>query len=326
MAGNDSESGGSIRTVAIAFGVNFLVAAAKTVAAIMTSSASMIAEAAHSWADTGNEVFLLFAERLSARESTKKHPLGFGKEAYVWSMFAAMGLFTAGAVVSVMHGISQLGSDEPSTEYFVAYIVLGVSLILESISFTQAFRQAHAIAVERGRGTIEHVMASSNPTRRAVFAEDAAALIGIGIAFLGVLLHEVTGLAIFDAAGSILIGILLAVVAIILIQRNRRFLVGQSPPKDVEESVIAELLSHEEVDRVTYLHLEFVGPGSLFMVAAIDLEGNRSESEMALALRRVEQKIEEHPAIAEAVLTLSAADDPSLKGGPLLEESERGLL
>ncbi len=127
---------GSLRTVIIAFGANFVVAVAKTIAAILTGSASMVAESAHSWADTGNEIFLLLAERRSVRPRDSAHPVGYGREAYVWTLIAAFGLFTAGAVFSIMHGFSELTSTRTAGDFAVAYVVLAVSFVFEGISFT----------------------------------------------------------------------------------------------------------------------------------------------------------------------------------------------
>jgi cation diffusion facilitator family transporter len=150
---------GSMTTVVIAFGANLLVAIAKTVASLMTGSASMVAEAAHSWADTGNEVFLLVAERRGSKVRDADHPLGYGRETYIWSMFAAFGLFTAGAIVSIYHGISELTSQEPPRDLLVGYLVLAFSAVLEGTSFLQAFRQA------RGAGCRCCATSCSRPTR-----------------------------------------------------------------------------------------------------------------------------------------------------------------
>ena len=136
----------SLTTVLVAFAANFLVAVAKSVAAAVTGSASLLAEAAHSWADTGNEVFLLIAYGRSRRPPDRAHPLGYGREAYVWSLLAALGLFVAGAAVSVAHGVQELLHPGPATDYVVGYVVLAVSFVLEGISFLRSARQARSAA------------------------------------------------------------------------------------------------------------------------------------------------------------------------------------
>lgn len=319
----------SLLTVVIAFAANLLVALAKTFASLLTGSASMVAEAAHSWADTGNEVFLLIAERRGAKQRDADHPLGYGRETYIWSMFAAFGLFTAGAIVSIYHGISELTSDEPPRDVLIGYIVLAVSACLEGTSFLQAFRQAHGAATRRRVPILRHVLQSSNPTLRAVFAEDSAALVGLVLAFLGLLLHQLTGSAVWDALGSIAVGVLLGVVAVVLIDRNRRFLIGESTSPELEDAVLAEILRKPEVERVTYLHLEFVGPSRVYLVAAIDMAGNEREEQVALRLRAVEEQLESSPYIEEAVLTLSQPGDASLvpdNDGDVPEIVEDGTL
>lgn len=302
-------------TVIIAFLVNLLVAVAKTIAALLTGSASMIAESAHSWADTGNQVFLLIAEKKAKKKRDEAHPMGYGREAYVWSMFAAFGLFTAGAVVSIMHGVQQIFEPEPAGDFGVAYAVLAVAFVLEGVSFTQAFRQARKAARDLDRNTLEQVLKSSDPTMRAVFAEDSAALIGLVIAFGGIFLHQVTGSPLPDAAGSILVGLLLGVIAVVLIDRNRRFLVGQGVGPDIEESMALRVLDHADIERITYLHVEFVGPRKLYVVAAVDMKGDRPEREVAVALRRIERDLEDHETVEEAVLTLATPEEPTLTFG-----------
>jgi cation diffusion facilitator family transporter len=308
-----TKSSGTLLTVIIAFAANALIAAAKSVAAVVTGSASMTAEAAHSWADAGNQVFLFLAERRSARPRDESHPMGYGREAYVWSMFAAFGLFTAGAVVSIMHGIQEIIEPEPASDFAVAYVVLALAFVLEGISFIQAFRQTRKAARELERRTLEQVLISSDPTLRAVFAEDAAALIGLVVAFAGVLLHQITGSALPDAVGSIVVGVLLAVVAVVLIDRNRRFLVGQGVTPDIERSMALRLLEHQDIARLTYLHLEYVGPRKLYVVAAVDLQGDHPEHEVAVALRRIERQLEDHETVEEAVLTLATPDEARLE-------------
>jgi cation diffusion facilitator family transporter len=289
-----------------------LIALAKSVAAIVTGSASILAEAAHSWADAGNEVFLLIANRRAHKPADELHPLGHGREAYVWSLFAALGLFVAGAAVSITHGIQELITPEPAGHYVIGYVVLAVSFLLEGLSFLQSTRQAKAEARTMQRDLIEHVLATSDPTLRAVFVEDAAALGGLVIAAAGLLAHQLTGSSIPDAIGSILVGVLLAWVALLLINRNRRFLVGQEADPKVREATLQAILAAPEVARVTYLRLEIVGPRMISVIGDVDLTGDDSESHVAVRLRALEAKISASPAVAGAVLSLSAPDEPSL--------------
>ena len=302
----------SLLTVLIAFLANLLIAIAKSIAAAITSSASMLAEAAHSWADAGNEIFLLVADRRSDREPDSRHPMGFGREAYVWSMFAAFGLFTAGAVVSIWRGIQKLIEPGEASNFLVAYVVLAIAFVLEGVSFLRAMTQSRRMAAARDQGITNFVLNTSDPTLRAVFAEDAAALVGITIAVIGIGLHQATGSPTPDAIGSILVGLLLAVIAVFLIDRNRRFLVGEVVRPEIRQQVLGALLEHPDIDRITYLHLEYVGPGRLYLVAAVDMTGDDVEPSLAIRLRRVERELEQQDHIEEAVLTLATPDELSI--------------
>jgi cation diffusion facilitator family transporter len=302
----------SLTTVLIAFAANLLVAVAKTVAAVVTGSASLLAEAAHSWADTGNEVFLVVADRRSRRPRDRRHPFGHGREAYVWSLLAALGLFVAGAAVSVTHGVQELIHPEPATDFVLGYAVLAFSFVLEGISFLRSLRQARPTAEFLERDLIGGVLATSDPTLRAVFAEDAAALIGLVIAAAALGAHQATGSSTPDAIGSILVGLLLAAVATVLINRNRQFLIGEEASPNVRAATIEALLAEPEVARVTYLRLEIVGPRLVSVIGDVDLTGDDTESNLAVRLRALEAKIDASPAVAGVVLSLSAPDEPSL--------------
>lgn len=299
-------------TVVLAFLANILVAIAKTIAAVITSSASMVAEAAHSWADAGNEVFLLIADRRGAKTKDARHPLGYGRNAFVWSLIAAFGIFTAGSIVSIMHGIQELSDTGPVESPVVAYAVLGIAFVLEGASFTQAMIRSRRLARQRGSSTWDFVLETSDTTLRAVFFEDSAALIGLVLAGGSILLHQLTGVAAWDAIGSILVGVLLGVVAVILIGRNIAFLVGSSVSSTLRSRVGTALLEMDEIERVTYLHIEYVGPNRLFLVAEVDLAGDAREHDVACRLREVEQRIEAYDAVETVVLSLSVDDEPSL--------------
>jgi cation diffusion facilitator family transporter len=311
-AGSPAPHGESTLTVVVALAANALIAVAKTVAAVLTGAASMLAEAAHSWADTGNEVLLLVAQRRAAKPADATHPLGHGREVYVWSMFAAIGLFAVGAGVSITHGVQELLHPEPAESFGVAYVVLGVAFLLEGTSFLQAWRQARRAAARRDQDLWDHVLATSDPTVRAVFFEDAAALIGIVIAATGIGLHQATGSAVPDAVGSILVGVLLGVVAVLLIDRNRRFLVGEVADPAIRSAAVRALLDLPEVARVTELRLEVVGARQLYLTGAVDLAGNPAEDAAAHVLAAVERRITAVPGIVGAVLSLSEPEEPAL--------------
>ena len=302
----------SLFTVLVALTANGLLALAKSVAAGITGSASMVAEAAHSWADTGNEVFLVIAERQGNRPRDAEHPRGYGRATYIWSLVAAFGLFTAGAVVSVWHGISELTAETEETSFLVNYVVLGIAFVLEGTSFLQATRQVHGAARRFGLHPLRFVAQTSNPTLRAVFFEDFSALLGILLAGSGIALHQLTGNKVWDAVGSISVGVLLAFVAVFLMSRNMDYLLGQGLSPELRSRVLEQLLEHPAIDRITYLHVEYVGPQRLFVVAAVDLTGDDSESHLAVRLNKVEADIEKDPLVEDAVLTLALPDAPSL--------------
>jgi len=309
---NGSES---LFTVLVALCANLLIAIAKSIVAFITGSASMVAEAAHSWADAGNEVFLVLAERRAKRPKDAAHPYGHGREAYVWSMFAAFGLFSAGAVVSIWHGIQswrEAGGGEAEVDYRWAYGVLALAFVLEGVSFLQARRQTRAQAGRLGLKALPFILRTSNPTLRAVYFEDAAALLGIILATIGIALHQVTGDARWDAVGSIAVGLLLLSIAVFLIQRNRDFLVGQAVSPELRQRALQDLLDRKEVERLTFLHLEFVGPGRILLIAAVDLVGDDTEANLAERMHRLSDSIRDHDQVEDAIITLARPGDKSL--------------
>ena len=308
----EDAGGDSLLTVIVALVANGLLALAKSVVAVITGSAAMVAEAAHSWSDTGNEVFLLVAERRGSKPRDAAHPRGYGRATYIWSLVAAFGLFSAGAVVSVWHGVTSLFETEREVSYVANYVVLGIAFVLEGISFLQASRQVRGAAQKFGAHPLRYVSRTSNPTLRAVFFEDFSALLGLVIAGAGIGLHQLTGRHEYDAIASILIGVLLACVAVFLMWRNMEYLLGEAQGPEVRREVLGKLLAHPDIDHITYLHLEFVGPQKLFVVAAVDLTGDDAEGHLALRFRRLESEIEEDPMIEDAILTLAPPDEPAL--------------
>lgn len=305
MTDTTSAPSGNSLTVILAFGANFLIAIAKSIVAAFTGSAAMVAEAAHSWADTGNEVFLIVGERRSSRAADPSHPLGYGRLAYVWSMFAAFGLFAVGSAVSIWHGIQSLGAPEEETEYFWAYVVLGVAFLLEGTSFLQALREARSESRERHMSILSHVNTTSNPMLRSVFIEDALALIGLLLAAAGLFLHQETGDPVWDAIASILVGVLLGIGAIVLISRNAQFLAGEAVSERGRDLLLGLIADHPNVETVSFLHTEWVGADQILVIATVDLVGDVPESQLQVLLQEVEDTLEAQPEVARAILGLT---------------------
>lgn len=301
----DKKPAGSLITVLIAVGANLIIAIAKTVAAFMTGSASMIAESAHSWADAGNGALLIVAEKKSIKPADRSHPLGYGKESYVWSMIAAFGVFMAGSIVSIYTGITEWNTAESETNYTIGFIILAIAFVLEGFSLVQAYLQSKKHGKAINVSAIGYVVDTSNPTLRGVFFEDLAAVIGLVIAAAAMGMHAYTGQPFWDALGSIIVGVLLGAVAIFLISRNRDFLVGYKVSDSMHDYALSELLNHPDIDSVSYLHLEWVGPKKIFMVAAVDIAGNQKEEKIAQKFEDIENQFRDNPLFQEAILTLS---------------------
>jgi cation diffusion facilitator family transporter len=272
----------------------------------------MLAEAVHSWVDTVTECFLVASYFAARRPADASHPLGYGRDSYVWSLFASLGMFIVGAEVGVWRGITQLRSTEVGTDYWLGYLVVAVSFVLEGLSFRQALRFMRERAGEQNRGLLEHVWKTSDSQLRAVFAEDFVALVTLAVAALGMALHQITGHVAYDAAGSILIGVLMGATGLVLINLNRQLLAGMPLTVEQRATVLELLKSAPEVTRVTFLFTEFIGPARILLAARVGIAGERSQAELAHVLRALEQGIMTNRHVGQAILTLATPQEEDL--------------
>lgn len=243
-----SSHGGTARAILYAFLANGGIALAKTWAAWLTGSGSMLAEAIHSYADTGNQVLLYLGLKQSSRPPDPEHPLGYGKLSYFWSFIVALMLFSLGGLFSIYEGVHKLSHPEPLTDAWIAISVLGVAIVLESFSLMGCLREIRVIRGQRPfRLWLKHTRSSELVV---VLGEDVAALLGLVLAMIFISLAAVTGNPVFDAIGSMCIGAILIVISIFLTMRMRSLLVGRSADPMIQE-IINEIIGNDkDIDQV----------------------------------------------------------------------------
>jgi cation diffusion facilitator family transporter len=305
-SGGEKGGGGgeSTATVLVAMGANLAIAIAKGVAAVITGSASMAAETAHSVADTVNEVFLLTALRKSARPADATHPLGYGRARYFWALMAAASIFVTGALYSAFEGVEALM--EPSRKLespLILYIVLAISFVLEGTSLLKGLKQTRGEAREHKQTFRQFLRTSDDPTATTVVFEDSAALAGLILAALGTLLHQVTGSAVWDGIASLLIAALLAVIAVRLGRTNMRLLTGVQADPRMVRAIVAWLGDEEEVEAVVDLLTVQLGTDQVLLCARLDLKDDLTSADVERAMVRIGRAAREHfPDLAEVFL------------------------
>jgi cation diffusion facilitator family transporter len=270
----DGKGGGeSTLTVLVALGANAGIGVLKLIAGLLTGSAAMLAEAAHSVADTATEGLLLTALRRSDKEPDREHPFGYGKERFFWALIAAVSIFASGAVFAAYEGIhSILEGEAEQTLAWVAYAVLGVSFVLEGISFAQAVRQVRREAVKDELTFAEWLRATDDPTVKTVFFEDSAALIGLLLALAGVGLHQLTGSGLWDGLASVLIAVLLTGVAYVLGRTNKGLLIGRQADRRTVYALRDALVGRPEVEQVVDLLTMTIGTDRILLCARLDFD------------------------------------------------------
>ena len=293
----------SRRTVMIALLANGAIAVAKLAAGLMTGSSAMLAEAAHSTADTVNQAFLRVSLSLSTKAPTPDQPFGHGQERFLWTLMAALGMFLAGAAFAVGYGVFELLNPGESGSYLPAYVVLAVSLVLEGSSWLRARKQTKAEAKEAGRGLVEHVRSSRDPNVKMVLLEDTAALAGILIAAAGLGLHQLTGASAWDSGASVLIGLMLMVVALAIVRDSRHMLTGAAALPDERAAIERTIEEHPGIDKVHELLTLVLGPKALLVAARVDLRNDLEGGEVEHLSEEIDERLREAvPDVTEVFL------------------------
>jgi cation diffusion facilitator family transporter len=280
------------RTVIVAGAANILVGVVKLVAGILSGSSAMLAEAAHSAADTLDQLFLLTSLHQADRPADDDHPFGHGQERYFWSLLAAFGIFIAGAGFSFFEGILALKSTSMESPLW-AYIALGVSVIAEGTSFIRAYSQVRNEARGSHEDVLDHVSASPDITVKVALFEDSAAVVGLIFAALGVGLTQLTGSNTWNGIGSIAIGVLLVVVAFKLGLDSKKLLVGRAANTPTQAAIREIIEGEPGVDELLDLRTMQIGPDSLIVAARIALNDNQSADQTEDLADAIDKKLGE---------------------------------
>jgi cation diffusion facilitator family transporter len=299
--GERDESLGSVLT---ALGANTAIAIAKGTAAALTGSPSLLAETLHTLADAGNEVFLFIAIRRSRHPADASHPFGYGPERYYWALLAAVGMFVVGGAVSIWEGVRALVNPRGLEAFWAGVAVLVIAIVLDGISRVVAVRQLRTQSARRGLTVREYTRETPDPTVLTVFLEDTADVLGAALALVALVLHRLTGSAIPDALGSIVIGCLLCYLAARLTSRNRQLLANQSVPDRYVQQLRARLEGEPAIRAVPELEAVYLGPSEVLVTAAVEMSDGLTGGEVAASLQQIRADLgRDVPAIARVYLT-----------------------
>jgi len=295
-----------VRTIVIALVANVIIAAAKLITGLISGSTALLAEAAHSVADSSNEVLLGISLRRSAVPADDKHPLGHGRERFLWAFMAAIGSFLIGGCISIGLALRQLALGGETKKTTAGWIVLGVAFVADGISWLQSVRQARSDAQERGRSVPDHLLRSSDPIVRAIVVEDSAALIGVVIAAAGLLMSQRLGSSRPDAIASLLIGLLMAATAFGLARPLADFLVGRSLPPEQLEKIRRTIVGSAAVEELLSLQAVYTGPEEVIVAAKVRPSPALSVAELARAMDDLDHNLRrESPFVADVYVDVT---------------------
>jgi cation diffusion facilitator family transporter len=282
-------AGGGKRAIVAALGANLAIAAAKLVGFLVTSSSSLLAESVHSLADSGNQVLLLVGQNRGARAADERHPFGYGRDRYFYSFVVALVLFSMGSLFALYEGIQKVQHPHELTTPAVAIGILLFAILAESFSFRTAVQESRAGKGDGGwYAFIRH---SKSPELPVVLLEDLAALIGLLLALGGVVLALVFDAPVWDGVGTLAIGVLLAVVAVVLAIEMKGLLIGESASRSAVDAIRAALVDGQSVTRVIHLRTLHLGPDELLVAAKIAVAPGLALPAVARAIDDAEARV-----------------------------------
>jgi cation diffusion facilitator family transporter len=300
-------SNDSARTILIALAANVVIAIAKLVSGLISGSTALLAEAAHSLADASNEVLLGISLHRSARPPDDLHPMGHGRERFLWAFLAAIASFLIGGCFSIAMAIRQFTRGELTGNMTAAWIVLAVAFLGDGFSFVQSMRQARNDARDRGRDVWFYLFRSSDPTIRAVVVEDGAALIGVVIAAAGLLLSHQLRSGRPDAIASLLIGLLMAATAFGLGRPLADFLVGKSLPPELLEQIRSIIASDKAVDETLSVKSVYIGPEEVIVAAKVRPKPGLTTEELGRAMDDLDHALRKaSPFVADVYIDVTS--------------------
>lgn len=270
---------------------NFLIAITKFAAAFFTASSAMLSEGIHSMVDTGNQVLLLYGLKKAQKPPDENFPFGHGKEIYFWSFVVAILIFALGSGISIYEGIDHLKDPKPVTSPYINYLVLTFALIFEGIAWFLAFKE---FSKQKGKlGYFEAVRKGKDPTLFLVLFEDSAAMLGLIIAFLGILLGQITGSLYFDGTASVLIGVVLGGTAILLAYETKGLLIGESANKEVVQKIREIVSSYKEISYIHEVLTMHMGPEYILVTISADFTDAVSSLEVETLISKMDSQIKQ---------------------------------
>jgi len=290
---------GGTKAILAALIANLGIAVTKFIAYLVSGSSSMLAESVHSLADSGNQVLLLVGGRRARRTATPEHPFGYGRERYIYAFVVSIVLFSVGGLFSLYEGWHKIQHPEELTNIWIPVVVLLVAIVLESFSLRTAVKESNLV---RGNQSWVHfVRRSKAPELPVVLLEDLGALIGLVLALCGVGLAGLTGNGVWDGVGTIAIGVLLVVIAVVLAIETKSLLLGEGGSPDDVDKIRAALLSVDVIDHVLHMKTLYVGPDELLVAAKFAVGATESATVVARAIDDAEIRIREAVPVARFI-------------------------